>query len=144
MLSASGELLFDRYAIEDDKKEFEDIIFTPNGDILFKDVKNRLIKLGHGLYVSDVKINKPVNGYTTAIFTVTLTGYPTTDQGAPIPVRVEYLTQDGTANKVDNYTPVKGSLSFVPSNDGTARYMIKQDVEVPVKANNLMEGRKNV
>lgn len=142
MLSASGELLFDRYAIEDDRKVFEDIMFTSNGDILFKDVKNRLIKLGHGLYVSDVKINKPVNGYTTAIFTVTLTGYPTTDQGAPIPVRVEYLTQDGTANKVDNYTPVKGSLSFVPSNDGTARHMIKQDVEVPVKANNLMEGRK--
>ncbi len=142
MLSASGELLFDRYAIEDDKKVFEDIMFTPNGDILFKDAKNRLIKLGHGLYVSDVKINKPVNGYTTAIFTVTLTGYPTTDQGAPIPVRVEYLTQDGTANKVDNYTPIKGSLSFVPSNDGTARHMIKQDVEVPVKANNLMEGRK--
>lgn len=142
MLSASGELLFDRYAIEDDRKVFEDIMFTSNGDILFKDVKNRLIKLGHGLYVSDVKINKPVNGYTTAIFTVTLTGYPTTDQGAPIPVRVEYLTQDGTANKVENYTPVKGSLSFVPSNDGTARHMIKQDVEVPVKANNLMEGRK--
>lgn len=142
MLSASGELLFDRYAIEDDRKAFEEILFTSNGDILFKDMKNRLIKLGHGLYVSDVKINKPVNGYTTAIFTVTLTGYATTDQGAPIPVRVEYLTQDGTANKVDNYTPVKGSLSFVPSNDGTARYMIKQDIEVPVKANNLMEGRK--
>ncbi|MBB4035327.1 hypothetical protein GGR21_001216 [Dysgonomonas hofstadii] len=142
MLSSAGELLFDRYAIEDDKKAFEEILFTTNGDILFKDMKNRLVKLGHGLYVSDVKINKPVNGYTTAIFTVTLTGYPTTDQGAPIPVRVEYLTQDGTANKVDNYTPVKGSLSFVPSNDGTARYMVKQDVEVPVKANNLMEGRK--
>jgi len=142
MLSASGELLFDRYAIEDEKKVFEEILFTANGDILFKDMKNRLIKLGHGLYVSDVKINKPVNGYTTAIFTVTLTGYPTTDQGAPIPVRVEYLTQDGTANKGDNYISVKGSLSFVPSNDGTSRYMIKQDVEVPVKANNLMEGRK--
>ena len=142
MLSAAGELLFDRYAIEDDKKAFEEILFTSNGDILFKDMKNRLVKLGHGLYVSDVKINKPVNGYTTAIFTITLTGYPTTDQGAPIPVRVEYFTQDGTANKVDNYTPVKGSLSFVPSNDGTARYMVKQDVEVPVKANNLMEGRK--
>ena len=52
MLSASGELLFDRYAIEDDKKMFEEILFTPNGDILFKDMKNRLIKLGHGLYVS--------------------------------------------------------------------------------------------
>lgn len=142
MLSSSGELLFDRYAIEDERKVFEEILFTANGDILFKDTKNRLIKLGHGLYVSDVKINKPVNGYTTALFTITLTGYPTTDQGAPIPVRVEYFTQDGTANKVDNYTPVKGSLSFIPSNDGTARYMIKQDVEVPVKANNLMEGRK--
>jgi len=142
MLSAAGELLFDRYAIEDDRKAFEEILFTSNGDILFKDMKNRLVKLGHGLYVSDVKINKPVNGYTTAIFTVTLTGYPTTDQGAPIPVRVEYFTQDGTANKVDNYTPVKGSLSFVPSNDGTSRYMVKQDVEVPVRANNLMEGRK--
>lgn len=142
MLSASGELLFDRYAIEDERKAFEEILFTPNGDILFKDTKNRLIKLGHGLYVSDVKINKPVNGYTTALFTITLTGYPTTDQGAPIPVRVEYFTKDGTANKSDNYTPVKGSLSFIPSNDGTARYMIKQDVEVPVKANNLMEGRK--
>lgn len=142
MLSASGELLFDRYAIEDDRKVFEEILFTANGDILFKDMKNRLIKLGHGLYVSDVKINKPVNGYTTAVFTVTLTGYPTTGQGVPVPVRVEYLTQDGTANKGDNYTPVKGSLSFVPSNDGTSRYMVKQDVEVPVKANNLMEGRK--
>lgn len=142
MLSNSGDLLFDRYAIEDDKKMFDEIVFTENGDILFKGMKNRLIKLGHGIYVSDVKINKPVNGYTTAVFTVTLTGYPVTNQGAPIPVRVEYFTKDGTANQVDNYTSVKGSLSFVPSNDGTARYMIKQDVEVPVKANNLMEGRK--
>lgn len=66
-----------------------------------------MIKLGHGIYVSDVKINKPVNGYTTAVFTVTLTGYPVTNQGAPIPVRVEYFTKDGTANQVDNYTSVK-------------------------------------
>jgi hypothetical protein len=142
MLSGTGELLFDRYAIEDERKDFEDILFTSNGDILFKGMKNRLIKLSHGIYVSDVKINKPVNGYTTALFTVTLTGYPTTEQGAPIPVKVEYFTKDGTANKVDNYGPVQGSLSFVPSNDGTARYMIKQEVEVPVKSNNLMEGRK--
>jgi hypothetical protein len=142
MLSATGELMFDRYAVEGDKKQFDEIVFSPNGDILFKDDMNRLIKLGHGIYVSDVKINKPVSGFTTARFTVTLTGYPTTDQGAPIPVKVEYLTNDGTADRTNNYIPVKGSLSFVPSNDGTARYMIKQDIEVPVKANNLMEGRK--
>lgn len=142
MLSGSGELMFDRYVIEGEKQEFDEIFFTNNGDILFKDIKNRLVKLGHGLYISDVKINKPVNGYTTASFSVTLTGYSTTEQGAPVPVKVEYFTQDGTANKADNYVPAKGSLSFVPSNDGTARYMIKQEVEVPVKANNLMEGRK--
>lgn len=142
MLSYSGELMFDRYAIEDDRREFEEIVFTPNGDILFKDMKNRLIKLGHGLYVSDVKINKPVNGYTTALFTVTLTGYPTTDQGAPIPVRVEYATHNGTANSTDNFSAARGSLSFVPANDGTSSYMIKQEIEVPVKANSLLEGRK--
>lgn len=142
MLSNNGDLLFDRYAIENEKKVFDEILFTESGDILFKDMKNRLIKLGHGIYVSDVKINKPVNGFATAVFTVTLTGYPVTKEGIPVPVRVEYATKDGTANQVDNYTPVKGSLSFVPSNDGTARYMIKQEVAIPVKANNLMEGRK--
>lgn len=142
MLSTQGDLLFDRYAIEGTKSIFDDVFFTSNGDILLKDMKNRLIKLGHGVYVSDVKINKPVNGYTTALFSVTLTGYPTTDQGAPVPVKVEYFTKGATATESDNYSPVKGSLSFVPSNDGAARYMIKQEVEVPIKANNLMEGRK--
>lgn len=39
MLSNSGDLLFDRYAIEDDKKMFDEIVFTENGDILFKGMK---------------------------------------------------------------------------------------------------------
>lgn len=142
MLSNFGELQFDRYAIEDSRDPFEDICFTSSGDILLSGMENRLVKLGHGLYVSDVKINKPVNGYTTVMFTVTLTGYSTSDQGVPVPVTVEYFTKEGTASEINNYSPVKGSLSFVPSNDGAARYMIKQEVEVPIKANNLMEGRK--
>lgn len=142
MVSNLGDLQFDRYAIEHTREAFDDVCFTPSGDILLMGMGNRVVKLGHGLYVSDVKINKPVNGFTTALFTVTLTGYSTTDQGVPVPVTVEYLTKEGTANEVNNYSPIKGSLSFVPSNDGAARYMIKQEVEVPIKANNLMEGRK--
>lgn len=144
MVSNMGDVMFDRYAVEDsqDESEFDNILFTSNGDIIFKGIDNRVVKLGHGVYVSDVKINKPVNGYTTAFFTVTLTGYSTNDLGVPVPVTVEYLTKQGSATEANNYTPVKGSLSFVPSNDGASRYMIKQDVEVPIKANNLMEGRK--
>lgn len=142
MVSPMGDLLFDRYAIEDSRKAFNDINFTSNGDVLLKDMNNRLVKLGHGVYVSDVKINKPVNGFTTALFTVTLTGYSTTEQGVPVPVTVEYFTKEGTANEKNNYSPIKGSLSFVPSNDGAAKYMIKQDVEVPIKANDLVEGRR--
>lgn len=142
MLSNMGDMLFDRYAIENERNVFEEINFTSNGDILFKGRSNRVVKLGHGVYVSDVRINKPVNGYTTALFTVTLTGYSTTEQGVPVPVTVEYGTKAGTATETDNYSPIKGSLSFVPANDGATRYMIKQDVEVPIKANNLMEGRK--
>lgn len=98
--------------------------------------------MSHGIYVSDVKVNKPVDGYITALFSVTLTGYPTSEQGAPMPVHVEYFTKDGTANQKENYSPIKGSLSFIPSSDGAGRYMIKQDVEVPIKTNNLFEGRK--
>ncbi|MDU1891379.1 MAG: Calx-beta domain-containing protein [Dysgonomonas sp.] len=142
MISNMGETLFDRQATEDRLSMFDDVNFTSSGDILFKGMNNRLVKLGHGIYVSDVRINKPVNGYTTAFFTVTLTGYSTTEQGVPVPVTVEYNTKEGTATETNNYTPVKGSLSFVPANDGATRYMIKQDVEVPIKANNLMEGRK--
>lgn len=142
MLSPTGELLFDRHATEEGKGNFEEVLFVPNGDILFKGIKNRLVKMSHGLYVSDVRVNKPVDGYITALFSVTLTGFPTSDQGAPMPVRVEYFTKDGTANQQENYSPVKGSLSFIPSSDGAGRYMIKQDVEVPIKTNNLFEGQK--
>lgn len=142
MLSPTGESLFDRYATEGGKTSFEDILFVSNGDILFKGLKNRLVKLSHGIYVSDVKVSKPVDGFITALFSVTLTGYPTSEQGAPMPVHVEYFTKDGTANQKENYNPVKGSLSFIPSGDGAGRYMIKQDVEVPIKTNNLFEGRK--
>jgi len=142
MLTNMGELLFDRLATDNNVRPFESVNFTSSGDILFKGKNSHLVKMGHGLYVSDVKVNKPVNGQTTAVFTVTLTGYSTNEQGRPIPVTVDYYTQEGTAIERNNYNPVKGSLSFIPSNEGANAYMMKQDIEVPIKANNLIEGRK--
>ena len=84
--------------------------------------------------MSDVKITKPVNGIATAVFTVTLTGYATTKEGAPIPVGVEYATKEVSATNTNNFVPVKGKLAFTPSRGATDRYLIKQDIEVPIKA----------
>lgn len=142
MLNNMGELLFDRQTITEGSNSFEKVCFTSQGDVIFKGNGSHLIKMGHGLYVSDIKINKPVNGQTTAIFTVTLTGFSTNEQGVPLPVTVDYITKEGTATENKNFSPVKGSLSFVPSNEGAGSYMMKQDIEVPVKANNLLEGQK--
>lgn len=143
MISNLGDLLFDRYVLENTKEAFQQVAFTTSGEILFSGMQNRLVKLAHGVYVSDVKVNKPVDGYTTATFTITLTGYATSDLGTPLPVTLEYATREGTATEANNYTPLNGSLSFVPSNDGSNRYMVKQEVDVPIKSNSLLEGSKS-
>ncbi len=48
-----------------------------------------------------------------------------------------YATQEKTANIANNFTPVKGKLSFTPSRGTADRYLVKQDIEVSVKANNF-------
>lgn len=55
------------------------------------------------------EITKPVNGTATAVFTVTLTGYATTKEGAPVPVSVGYATREASATTANNFTPVKGN-----------------------------------
>ena len=142
MISALGVRLFDRYISENNPMPYDQTLLFPSGEIMFVGMDNRLVKMGHGLYISDVKITKPVNGYATALFTVTLTGYATTNEGAPIPVTVNYGTKEGTANTANNFAPVAGKLSFIPAGSEANRYLIKQDVEVPVKANDLIEGSK--
>lgn len=142
MYSSTGEKEFDRYVTDNKPTAYRQAYTVSSGELLFLGTGSRLVKLGHGLYVSDVKITKPVNGVATAIFTVTLTGYATTKEGAPIPVSVGYATQEKTANIMNNFTPVKGKLSFTPSRGTTDRYLVKQDIEVSVKANNLIEGMK--
>ena len=89
-----------------------------------------------------LQVNKPIMGNTTATFTVTLSGYAFTPEGAPLPVTVDYKTRPVTASEGVNYDPVAGTLSFVPSTDGSDRYLNKFSVEVPINANDLLEGSR--
>lgn len=143
LYSPSGQKLFDRYVTDNNQPlVFKDALATASGELLFLGGGSRLVKLGHGLYVSDLKISKPVNGTATALFTVTLTGYATNTEGAPIPVSVSYATREVSATTANNFTPVQGKLSFTPSRGAGDRYLVKQDIEVPIKANDLVEGVK--
>lgn len=142
MYSSNGNCEFDRFIADNRATPFRKAMAAVSGEALFLGENNRLMKLGHGLYVSDVKITKPVNGVVTAVFTVTLTGYATTKEGAPIPVGVSYATRELSANTTHNFTPVEGMLSFTPSRGTADRYLTTQDIEVQVKANNLVEGAK--
>ena len=142
MYSAAGNREFDRFIADNKPAAYRKALIAASGEVLFLSEDSRLIKLGHGLYVSDVNITKPVNGTATAVFTVTLTGYATTKEGAPVPVSVDYATHDISATTAGNYIPVEGRLSFTPSRGTADRYLIKQEIEVPVKANNHVEGIK--
>ena len=66
----------------------------------------------------------------------------TAPEGAPLPVTVDYKTRPVTASEGVNYDPVAGTLSFVPSTDGSDRYLNKFAVEVPINANDLLEGSR--
>ena len=139
-LSSVGNLLFDRYVTENTPQTFNQAILPVNGSVVFVGASGRLAKLAHGIYVSDVKVLKPINGITNAVFTINLSGFSFTNEGAPIPVSVDYITHEGTAKIGRNFNPVKGTLSFIPSSDRTEKYLRKYVVEVPVKSNDMLEG----
>lgn len=142
MYSVSGEKEFDRYITDNKPVAYNQALIAASGEVIFLSGNSRVVKLGHGLYVSDVKITKPVNGTVTAVFTITLTGYATTSGGAPMPVSVDYSTREVSASVANNFVPVKGRLCFTPSRGTVDRYLVKQDIEVPIKSNNLIEGIK--
>lgn len=142
MLSGAGELLFDRYVVENTPQTFRSAYLPVNGEAVFCGANNRLAKLAHGIYVNDITVNKPIDGNITAVFTVTLSGYAFSDEGAPKPVTVAYKTRPLSASEGVNFDPVSGMLSFVPSVDGADMYLNKFIVEVPVNANDLLEGER--
>ena len=115
--------------------QFQAVTLPANGEAVFLGDGSQIIKLAYGVYVSDIQVNKPIMGNTTATFTVTLSGYAFTPEGAPLPVTVDYKTRPVTASEGVNYDPVAGTLSFVPSTDGSDRYLNKFSVEVPINAN---------
>lgn len=139
-LSSVGELLFDRYVTENTPQTFKQAILPTNGSVVFVGNGGRMAKLAHGIYVSDVKVMKPIRGAANAIFTINLSGFSFTNEGAPVPVSVEYITSEGSAKENRNFNPVKGTISFIPSSDGAEKYLRKYIIEVPVKANDMLEG----
>lgn len=142
MLSSYGELIFDRFIDDAAPKVYSNILMTNCGEIIFNDSRNRVAKLAHGIYIDDVTVSKPINGYATAVFTVTLSGYAFSDEGAPIPVSINYKTREQSATSKNNFTPVNGTLSFVPNSESNEKYLSKQVIEVPIKANDLLEGQR--
>ena len=142
MLSNYGELLFDRYVIENTPTQFSQVCLPYTGEVFFMGSAGRMAKLAHGLYVEDIEVLKPIHGQSTAVFTITLSGYSFSKEGAPLPVTVDYKTSAVTAKEGMNYNPVSGTLSFIPMSDGSNRYLSKFTVEVPVNANDLLEGNR--
>jgi hypothetical protein len=140
--SSFGEQLSGGYISENKAALYDASAIAASGEVVFWGMNNRIVKLGHGLYISDIKITKPVNGLATALFTVTLTGFSTSQEGVPLPVRVDYATKAITATEANNFIPVRGQLSFIPAKGESNQYSIKQNIEIPVKPNDYIEGIK--
>ncbi len=142
MLSETGELLFDRYARENKPTTYYGACLPYSGEAFFVGPRSNIVKLAHGVYVNDITVNKPIEGSTIATFTVILTGYGFNADGTPRPVTVRYRTDQKSAKETLNFTPSNGTLSFIPNSDGSDRYLGKFTVEVPVLANDLLEGNR--
>lgn len=142
MLSNLGETLFDRYVVENTPSGFSKAYLPGTGEAIFVGSDSRVAKLAHGVYVGDIVVNKPINGHVSATFTVTVSGYSFSKEGSPLPVSVAYGTRPVSAVEGVNFDTVKGTISFVPSADGSDRYLNKYTVQVPVNANDLLEGER--
>ncbi|MFV0553607.1 MAG: Calx-beta domain-containing protein [Mangrovibacterium sp.] len=142
MMSSFGELMYDRYIDENRMIDYTDVWMTKSGEVICTNGEDNITKMAHGLYIDDVVITKPMNGITTAIFNVTLSGFAYSDDGAPMPVTVRYKTVEKTANAKDNFKTVEGELSFIPKSVGKNQYLTKEVIEVPILSNNAIEGQK--
>ena len=135
-----GTLLSDRPVDKTENPGYLVSAVAENGDIVLAGKNGRITKLGHGLMVNDITVQEPLNGFSMANFTVTLTGFQR-QQGIPSPVSVQYKVMEGKATK-DDIILSSGFLSFVPTDDGSGGFMVTQTIEVPIKADNLLEGNE--
>lgn len=136
-----GSNPFDRPIDKSENPGFVVAGVAENGDIVLAGQRGRITKLGHGLSINDITIQEPLNGFAMANFTVTLTGFQR-QQGIPSPVSVQYKVVEGKAAK-DDIILSSGLLSFVPVDDGNGGFLVTKTIEVPIKADNLLEGNED-
>lgn len=135
-----GTNTFDRPVDKSENPGFVVSGVAENGDIVLAGYGGRITKMGHGLTINDIVVQEPLNGFSMANFTVTLTGFQRL-HGIPSPVSVHYKVVEGRAGK-DDIILSSGLLSFVPVDDGNGGFMITQTIEVPIKADNILEGNE--
>lgn len=142
--SPSGTMMFNKNFGSYGKSTLEFLEQTPSGEIIAGggglEDGGRLVKVTHGVMINDVVVSEPINGIANATMTVSITGF-LRKKGIRSPVSVAYKTVEGTAKAQADYQETEGSLLFVPA-DYVIGSPITQTIQVPVLADNLMEGKE--
>ncbi|HZE72443.1 MAG TPA: DUF4394 domain-containing protein, partial [Pyrinomonadaceae bacterium] len=79
------------------------------------------------LFIDDVSVTEGNSGFTSAIFTVTLTA------ASSQIVTVDFFTANGTATEPSDYTAINGTLTFMPG-------QLTRTISVPVNGDTVPEG----
>nr|WP_295875155.1 Calx-beta domain-containing protein [uncultured Chitinophaga sp.] len=146
-LTPDGELMFDKQLGKyDAKTTLASLLMSPSGEILAAgggdEDGNRIIKISHGVSVNDIAVSEPLNGLSNASLTITLSGFLRSN-GVRTPVNVHYKTiphKEGAGQ--GDFDITEGTISFVPS-EFAAGAIISKTIQIPVKSDNLLEGKES-
>ncbi|MBV7531294.1 Calx-beta domain-containing protein [Chitinophaga sp. sic0106] len=144
--SPDGEQMFDKQLGKyDAKTSLAALLMSPSGEIIAAgggdEDGNRIIKISHGVSINDIAVSEPLNGLSNASLTITLSGF-LRNNGVRTPVNVHYKTipHKGGASTGD-FDATEGTISFVPS-EFAAGAIISKTIQIPVKSDNLLEGKE--
>lgn len=143
MYFVMGEKEFDCYVMDNKFIVYCQVLIVLFGELFFLGSGSCFVKLGYGFYVLDVKIIKLVNGMVIVVFIVMLIGYVIIKEGVFVFVSVGYVICEVFVIIVNNFILVKGKLFFIFLCGMVDCYLVKQDIEVLVKVNDLIEGVKD-
>jgi len=141
-----GEQMFDKQLGKyDAKTSLAALLMSPSGEIIAagggEEDGNRIIKVSHGVSINDIVVTEPLNGLSNASLTISLSGFLRSN-GVRMPVNVHYKTvahKDGAG--VGDFDATEGTISFVPS-EFAAGAQISKTIQIPVKSDNLLEGKE--
>ncbi|RAJ83431.1 Calx-beta domain-containing protein [Chitinophaga dinghuensis] len=141
-----GEQMFDKQLGKyDAKTSLSALLMSPSGEIIAAgggdEDGNRIIKVSHGVSINDIVVTEPLNGLSNASLTISLSGFLRSN-GVRMPVNVHYKTvaHKGGAG-VGDFDATEGTISFVPS-EFAAGAQITKTIQIPVKSDNLLEGKE--